>query len=117
MINNWVKVDRSQFNELQEAIREAVDKLTEIKIKNKMLEDENKFLRGLVEKISTPIGDKDTFRIPSQPYNPYPWERQYGPPYSFDTKCAVCGIAGMNGYCCTRQNCPTGVSCKTNSSS
>jgi hypothetical protein len=114
MINNWVKVDRSQFNELQEAIQGAVEKLNEIKIKNKMLEDENKFLKSLLEKMaSRPINDP----ISPQPQPNTPQWPSIRPIQMLDQGCAVCGISGVNGYCCTRQNCPTGVSCKTNSSS
>ena len=83
--------------------------IQEIKTKNEMLERENKFLRELVEKIAVPISNPDTFKVPQTPYNPYSWERSYGPVTGFK-ECAVCGISGVNGLVCYNQNCPTKAS-------
>lgn len=88
-------------NELSPIIRE-------LKTKNEMLERENEFLRNLVEKISTPVPNPDTFRVPGTPYTPYPWERQYGPVTDLN-KCAVCGLSGVNGYVCNNNLCPTRI--------
>lgn len=85
----------------------------ELKTKNEMLERENKFLRELVEKISVPVSNPDTFKVPQTPYTPYPWERSYGPVTDLN-KCRVCGLTGVNGVVCTHQNCPTRSTCATN---
>lgn len=84
--------------------------IQELKTKIEMLERENKFLRELVEKIAVPVADPDTFKVPQTPYNPYPWERSYGPIMDLN-KCSVCGLSGVNGYVCYNQKCPTKVSC------
>ena len=84
--------------------------MQELKTKNQMLERENEFLRKLVENMSAPVANPDTFKVPQTPYTPYPWERSYGPVTDLN-KCSVCGLSGTNGLVCYNQKCPTKASC------
>jgi len=118
MFDTYVRVRKSEVKELEKHIDDALAVLKELhhdvaklKAEKEILERENTFLKGLVDKLATPTFN-DIAKQPS------PWEQPYGPiksPYSMNTSCGVCGLQGINGYVCTRIDCPTGVSCKTNS--
>ena len=100
----------SDQNQVMNDLMQIHASIEGFKTKIEMLERENEFLRKLVETMSTPVSNPDTFKVPSTPYNPYPWERSYGPVIG-GRECSVCGLSGITGYACTQQNCPTRASC------
>jgi hypothetical protein len=102
----------SDQNQVMNDLMQIHASIEGFKTKIEMLERENEFLRKLVETMSKPVSNPDTFKVPSTPYNPYPWERQYGP--IGEPKCGVCGLSGITGYVCNHQNCPSRVSYATN---
>lgn len=118
MFNSYVRVKKSEIRELEKVLEDALVSLKELhadveslKRDNERLENENKFLQGLVDKLAQPLKPP-----PSGEYNP--WEQgiptwPIKSPYSLNTGCQVCGLKGVNGYVCPRTDCPTGVSCQT----
>lgn len=114
----YVKVRKSEVDQLEKYIDEALAVLKDIQAKNEMLAKErdmlvaeNKFLKGLVDKMAAPTRTyPETFKTTN------PWEQPYGPvtsPYTMAKSCAVCGLEGTTGYVCTRNDCPTKSSCST----
>jgi len=108
-------ISKEQYAELETAVNDLIKVTNELKTKNKMLENENAYLKDLIDKLTRipqVVTNPGTFRV-----GPYEWPAAQ-PPYKMDhlkgyTACTTCGITGANGYCCPRTDCPSGVSCST----
>lgn len=117
MFNDYVKVRKSEVKELEKAANDALEVLKQLhtdvealKRDKEQLEKENVFLKGLIDKLATPVvTNPNTFRVP-----PNDWPTPQ-PPYNMKayTGCTTCGITGANGYVCPRTDCPSRISCQT----
>lgn len=73
---------------------EIKTELEELRKRNKFLEEQNKqLIDALVNVAKPPPGQ--TIPVSNTPYR----------------KCLVCGLEGVVGYVCTRNDCPTAVRC------
>lgn len=102
----------SDQNQVMNDLMQIHASIEGFKTKIEMLERENEFLRKLVETMSKPVSNPDTFKVPGNPYTPYPWETTYGPLKM--PSCSVCGLSAMTGgYVCPHMTCPMKSVCKT----
>ena len=115
MFNDYVKVRKSEVKELEKAAETAITLLKELdanvdKLKRdkERLEEENVFLKGLIDKLTTPA------RTYPNTFGPSEWPTPQ-PPHTMKgyTGCTTCGITGANGYVCPRTDCPSRVTCHT----
>lgn len=116
MFDSYVKVRKSEIKELEKtldetlvSIKEMYSDVDKLKIENEVLKKENAYLKELVDRLT---------RIPQTPMPMNPWEQgmptwPVKSPYSMDTGCQVCGLKGVTGYVCSRQDCPSSISCQT----
>lgn len=104
----YIKVKTTELEEIARNLQDALSTLKLAEVKIDSLKAENKYLKELVDKLTTPtINDPNTFKVSSPPYIPSynTWTMKVG--------CSICGVSGMNGLVCVNPNCPSKVTCTT----